>query len=203
MPLAERGRCAFADEVLRDTRTSVGFAIADPAIAEPIRKQILPWSVGTLAQDAATAILSDDEYFERSVALVEQQRLWLTAELDKLPGMRVYPSATNFVLARLDRGDLTAPQLADHLVGQGIAIRTFTPEQHLDQRYFRVAVRTEEENSRLCDALAAAMGEFSAARIRQPTTPSRSTEARAPPPKKRPTPAIMFQGTSSTPARAC
>ena len=54
---------------------------------------------------------------------------------------------TNFLLVRLDRADVTAPELADRLLREGIAIRTFTEEQHLDARFFRVAVRTEEENA--------------------------------------------------------
>ena len=35
----------------------LGFAVASPAVAEQIRSQILPWSVSTLAQDAAVAVL--------------------------------------------------------------------------------------------------------------------------------------------------
>jgi cobyric acid synthase CobQ len=70
--------------------------------------------------------------------------------------------------------------LAERLLRQGIAIRTFTPEEHLDASYFRVAVRTQEENSRLCDALAAASGRPRRAH----TKPSRAAS-------------LMIQGTSS------
>jgi adenosylcobyric acid synthase len=195
----------------------IGYAVAARSIAAQIRKQILPWSVGTLAQDAAVAVLSDDDYARRSVELVEQQRLRLAAELGNLPGVKVYPSATNFLLARLDREDLTAPELADRLLRQGIAIRTFTPEQHLDQQYFRVAVRTEAENSRLCDALAIALPVIPLALSSHETHQAtdgvprlrRSSEADNPQfdtacepvvahrRTNRRTPAIMLQGTSS------
>jgi len=184
----------------------LGFAVASPAIAQQIRKHILPWSVSTLAQDAGVALLSDDEYVRQSIALVQQQRRFLTTELAKLPGVRVYPSVTNFLLVRLDRPNVTAPQLADRLLHEGIAIRTFTPEQHLDQRYFRVAVRTETENSRLCDALAIALTgvSYCSRRLQTPIAAvqghgsatgvaSYSCMSRT----KRPTPAIMLQGTSS------
>lgn len=162
----------------------LGFAVASVAVAERIRQQILPWSVGTLAQDAAVAVLSDDEYVRRSIALVNQQRSRLSERLATLPGVHVYPSVTNYLLARLDRADMTAPALADRLLCQGIAIRTFTPEQHLDERFFRVAVRTEKENARLCDVLATALSPASAA-------------GTAAPQRRRRTPAIMLQGTSS------
>lgn len=171
----------------------LGFAVACPAIAEQIRKHILPWSVGTLAQDAAVAVLSDDEYVRKSIALVDQQRSRLTAELAKLSGIHVYSSVTNYLLVRLDRAEMTAPSLADRLLPQGIAIRTFTPEQHLDERFFRVAVRTEKENTRLCDALAAVLcDETCGAGV----SPARAVGTVVPQ-KRRPTPAIMLQGTSS------
>jgi adenosylcobyric acid synthase len=157
----------------------LGYAVASAAIAGQIRRQILPWSVSNLAQNAALAILSDEEYVRRSIDLVEQQRLRLTEELEKLPGVKVYPSSTNFLLIRLDRNDTTAAELASRLLQQAIAIRTFTPDQHLDGRHFRVAVRTEAENSRLCEALATVLG----MRRRLQT--------------ERRTPAIMLQGTSS------
>ena len=63
----------------------------------------------------------------------------------------------NFLLVRLDHATITAPELADRLLRQGIAIRTFTPKQHLDERFFRIAVRTAAENARLLEALAAAL----------------------------------------------
>ena len=43
---------------------------------------------------------------------------WPT-ELAKLPGVHVYPSVTNFLLVRLDRADVTAPELADRLLRAG------------------------------------------------------------------------------------
>lgn len=158
----------------------LGFAVASPAMAGQIRRQILPWSVSVLAQDAAVALFSDDDYARRSIALVDQQRQRLTEELAELPGLYVYPSVTNFLLVRLSRSDVGAPELGERLLRQGIAIRTFNESQHLDARFFRVAVRTAEENTRLCDALAAALGS---------PRPLRSRPRRAA--------SLMLQGTSS------
>ena len=131
----------------------LGYAVASPELACTIRDQIPPWSVNLLAQEAAVPLLSDDDYARRSIALVSQERCRLTEELAKLPGLRIYPSETNFLLVRLDRGDLTAAELGNRLLHRGIAIRTFTAEQHLGERFFRVAVRTEEENRLLCDTM--------------------------------------------------
>jgi cobyric acid synthase CobQ len=159
----------------------VGYAVACAEAARQIRNQILPWSVGVLAQEAVIDLLSDEDYARRSMALVGQQRRRLTEELMKVPGLYVYPSVANFLLVRLDRSDVTAPELADRLLREGIAIRTFDEEQHLDARFFRVAVRTEEENGQLCKVL----GDI----LDQNRTRSCGT--------RRHTPALMLQGTSS------
>ena len=81
---------------------------------------------------------------------------------------------------RLDHPAVTATELAERLLRQGIAIRTFSEAQHLDGRFSRVAVRTAAENGRLCDALAAALG------VSRPA-PKKPHRAKA----------LMIQGTSS------
>ena len=158
----------------------LGYAVADAATIRRIRSQIPPWSVGVLAQEAAAALLPDEEYARRSIALVDQERRRLTKELASVPGLHIYPSVTNFLLVRLDRSGVTARELADRLLRGGIAIRTFDEEQHLGDRFFRIAVRTAAENARLCEAIAAALG---APRRTRPK-PARAR-------------ALMIQGTSS------
>ena len=207
----------------------LGYAVANPTVASAIRTFMLPWSVNLLAQEAALEMLCDDDYRRRSVRLVGDLRRELARELSAIPGLYVYPSVANFLLVRLDRSDLTAPELAERLLRVGIAIRTFAPPpttagsarsarsggssgsanfppgqhlnedvirllvelgpglrrlakaaQPLDERFFRVAVRTEGENRRLCAALASVLG---VSRRVQPI-PRRAA-------------ALMIQGTSS------
>jgi L-threonine-O-3-phosphate decarboxylase len=131
----------------------LGYAVASPAAAERIRRHIPPWSVNVLAQEAAACLLADEEFARQTVAFVGHQREWLARELAGLPALRVYPSAANFLLVRLEQGGPSAAGLAERLLAEGIAIRMFDASQHLDGRYFRVAVRTREENERLLAAL--------------------------------------------------
>ena len=156
-----------------------GCAIGDPDLIRRLLELQPPWSVNILAQAVSAAALRDREYVQRTRAYVSRQREKLFAELSSLPGVTVHPGHANFLLARLDRNGLTAPALAERTLAQGIAIRTCTSFQGLDDRYFRVAVRTEEENARLVAALRVALGA---------PQPIKSKHAAA---------TIMFQGTSS------
>ena len=157
----------------------LGFGVARAETAEAIRRRLPPWSVNSLAQAVGVAALADADYARRTREYVRAQRESLTKALQEMPGLYVYPGAANFLLVRLSRADLDAPALARRLLQEGIAIRTFPPEQHLDGRFFRVAVRTEEENARLCAALGNLLGV-----AKTQAAPRRAA-------------ALMFQGTSS------
>ena len=201
----------------------LGYAVASPATARRIRDQIPPWSVGVLAQEAGPWLLEATDYFQETVALVAQQRRELAQRLAELPGLTVYPGEANFLLVRIDRADLDAAALAQQLLTHGLAIRTFDRSEHLDERFFRVAVRTAQENAMLVEALASVLdGQPSRHALRQPTlrvgARGRATESVDPLPStfyplpstfhplpstfhhlpsSRRRPALMIQGTSS------
>ncbi len=156
----------------------LGFAAGSPGRIGVLRRMMPPWSVNSLAQAVGEAALRDRDFEEKSRACVTTARARLEAGLKQLPGLFVYPGKANFLLVRIDRGDLDAPALAGRLLQKGIAIRVCGNFEGLDGRFFRVAVRTEEENGRLCEALSPVLG----------------TTTRAVRQRKR---AIMFQGTSS------
>ncbi len=153
----------------------LGCAIADREIIARLHELQPPWSVNALAQAVGVAALGDPEYLSRTRNHVRQQRDMLIHELSKDGEFTVYPGRANFLLVRIDRPGLDAPELADRLLAKGVAIRVCSSFEGLDTRFFRIAVRTETENLRLCELL----GRRKVHHL------------------KRRKPAIMFQGTSS------
>jgi cobyric acid synthase CobQ/L-threonine-O-3-phosphate decarboxylase len=164
----------------------LGCALADEALADKVRRLLPPWSVNTLAQAVGARALADKEYAENSRAFMRSERERLAGELEAVPGLTIYPGEANFLMMRLD-GDShdgpDAPELARRMLQSGVAIRVCDNFEGLDERYFRVAVRTESENARMLIALRAALRIDSG--ITHKAAPSRKT------------PAIMFQGTGS------
>ncbi|KKL58879.1 hypothetical protein LCGC14_2220930, partial [marine sediment metagenome] len=63
-----------------------------------------------------------------------------------------YPSA-NFILVRIGNDELTSLSLHDLLIKDRIIIRDCSNFTGLSNKYFRVAVRTRDENKRLLSAL--------------------------------------------------
>ncbi len=131
----------------------LGCAIGDPDVIDRLRKLQTPWSVNTLAQAVGAAALADHQYLDRMRGYVARQRNLLAREIECIGNFTVFPGRANFLLVRIDSADLDAPALAQQLLAQGIAIRTCSDFAGLDDRFFRIAVRTEAENLRLCDCL--------------------------------------------------
>ncbi|MEF8788326.1 MAG: cobyric acid synthase, partial [Planctomycetota bacterium] len=159
----------------------VGYAVASTDVAEKVREHTAPWSLNCIAERVAREALADEEYARRTRRYVRERRRELFEGLDELAGFEPYPSEANFILVKLSRKDLHAATLQERLLRDGIAVRTCGNFSGLDGRFIRVAVRTEEDNSRLLDALRSAAG-----------LSSRTSADR------KGTPALMVQGTSSS-----
>jgi threonine-phosphate decarboxylase len=65
----------------------------------------------------------------------------------------VFPSETNFLLVKILKKGIAAGQLKEKLAEKGILIRNCGDFPGLDQGYFRMTVRSAEENLTLIDAL--------------------------------------------------
>jgi len=131
----------------------LGYATGRVDLIEKVRRQIVPWSVNTLAQVAGVAAMGD---FQASIL---RSRLGYADEVagfrSQLAAMsrhvHVVPGQANFVLLRLLT--ITAPALCARLAERGIAIRDASNFVGLDERYVRIAVRTPADNQRLLTEL--------------------------------------------------
>ncbi len=106
-----------------------------------------PWSVSSLAQAAGLAALKEDAYVARARTLVATERAYLVDAL-QMPGVKPLGGEANFIFLQSD-----IPGLTEKLRGRGILIRDCGNYPGLTQGYYRVAVRTRNENTRLIQAL--------------------------------------------------
>ncbi|MDO9543034.1 MAG: cobyric acid synthase [Kiritimatiellia bacterium] len=173
-----------------------------------IGKTLPFWSVNHLAQAAGIAFLADKDYMARTRRLVQELREELRRRLSSFPEFFVYPGTANYLLVRIDHNQPDALTLQEKLLRKGIVIRVCDNFVGLDKRFFRVAVRTEKENERLCDAIAEIFGMQLASHencenvgqgpLALPKKERRCGDARALPViRNSRTPALMLQGTSS------
>ncbi len=125
----------------------LGFGMtADTALLEKMSRAVQPWNVSTPAQAAGIAALKEKEFLQKTVALIEKERPYLKSELEKM-GYYTTDSVTNYILFEAEK------DLAKELRKQGIAIRECENYQGLDAGWYRIAVRTHEENEKLISAI--------------------------------------------------
>jgi len=125
----------------------LGYALCGSiSIAERIRNSGQFWSVSSVAQTAGIAALDAEGYICRTRELIEAERHFLTEELTSL-GIEVFGAAANFLLLMSSMG------LYEKMLEEGILIRDCSDFSGLSDGYYRIAVRTHDENIRLVDAL--------------------------------------------------
>jgi L-threonine-O-3-phosphate decarboxylase len=135
------------------TGLRVGYGIASEEIINALLCAKIPWNVNCLAQAAAVEALKDEEHLRVTRELIKKEKTQLLRKLGQFRSFKVYPPDANFFFIDIRRSGLTATELANKLLQQGILIRDCTSFRGLDQYYIRVAVKTHYENERLIEAL--------------------------------------------------
>ena len=131
----------------------LGYLLAAPEIISRLAALQEPWSVSTLAQAMGRACLQDRDYMARSRDLIREEKEYLFEGLEFLTGLQPFRSAVNYLLVKLTGKDFIASGLQRALLIDKIVIRDASNFRGLDERFFRVAVRTREENDRLLSSL--------------------------------------------------
>ena len=135
------------------TGLRVGYGIANEEIINVLSCAKIPWNVNCLAQAAAVAALKDEEHLKFTRELIKKEKAWLNAELGKFGSFKFSTPDANFFFINIRKSGLTASQLKSKMLKQGILIRDCTSFKGLDEFYVRIAVKTQEENERLIEAL--------------------------------------------------
>ncbi len=119
---------------------------ADGELLGRMAEHTPPWNVSGPAQAAGVAALGERDFLERARSLIRAERPRLYMALERL-GFRVCPSEANYILFH-------GPEsLHGDLLKLGVSIRNCANYPGLGPGWYRVAVRSREENERLTQAL--------------------------------------------------
>lgn len=125
----------------------LGYALfGNTEYAEKVRKTGQFWSVSTPAQIAGIAALDEKNYIQKTIEFIENERDFLLNELSKL-NFKLYNAEANFILFK---SNLPLDEL---LLKHKILIRSCANFDGLGESFFRIAVRSHEENIALIEAL--------------------------------------------------
>ena len=136
----------------------IGYLLGASKAVERLKHCQPPWSVNSLAQEVSLAVLRDHAYATKSRTFMTGERSRLMRGLRFLPGLRIYPSAANFLLIELP-ASTCAGEVTDRLASERLLVRDCSTLPGLTTQMIRVAVRTAKENRRLLAALGSCVGE--------------------------------------------
>ncbi|MEL7084039.1 MAG: threonine-phosphate decarboxylase CobD [Cyanobacteria bacterium J06597_1] len=129
----------------------IGFAVTHPERGQQWQRWRDPWSVNGLATEAAVVALEDRTFQKRTLQWLPPARQQLRQGIHDIDGCLASESQANFLLVNIDRS-VTALQ-EKLLKNHRMLIRDCLSFQHLGDRFFRVAVRSEAENLKLLRSL--------------------------------------------------
>ncbi len=135
---------AYAMAALR-----VGYAVSNLNVAGMMNCVKIPYSLNKISEGAATAAVKDQDFIKRSVAMVKEQRPYLSAGLRKL-GFEPYPSDANFIMAK---APIDHEVLVKGLKEKGVLIRDFGSKRRTEN-CIRTTVGTKELNDILLEKMA-------------------------------------------------
>jgi histidinol-phosphate aminotransferase len=125
----------------------LGYGYTTKEIAAYIRQLCKPFLIPTLSMEAGIAALGDSTFVQKTVALIQEERQFLSAVFERLR-LDYTPSQANFFLVQ-PPGDDQA--FVDHLIEYGIMTRPVTNFGAPGK--VRISVGTREANEALIQAL--------------------------------------------------
>jgi threonine-phosphate decarboxylase len=130
----------------------LGYVTGQAALIQSLRDCRMPWAVNQLAIRAGLYLIQHEADYavDLSALLAEKDRV--ARALETLGVMEVWPSQTHYMLVKLRMGKASA--LKDYLAREhSLLIRDASNFQGLDASFFRLAIRTPEENDCLIKAI--------------------------------------------------
>jgi histidinol-phosphate aminotransferase len=127
----------------------VGVLVGNPALVHEMNKVRLPYNLNAYSQVAAEVVLRHWEMIAPEFRVIIDERERLREGLRRIPGVTVFPSQANFLLARVTAG---GARVWEALGAQGILVRHFPGSPAL-KGCLRITVGTPSENERLTTTL--------------------------------------------------
>ncbi|HEY9811062.1 MAG TPA: threonine-phosphate decarboxylase CobD [Halomicronema sp.] len=129
----------------------LGYAISHPDRLRVWQSRRDPWPVSVLAAAAGISALKDIDFQQKTYAWLSPARRALFEGFAQIPGLFPLAGCANFLLVKSNQSVCLLQEML--LKHHQIFIRDCNSFPELGDNYFRVSVRTPEQNQRLLKAL--------------------------------------------------
>ena len=135
----------------------LGYVCARPEWIEAFNKARSPFNINVVTEAVAIKLMENKRVLDEHSARVLAERERVRPELERMSGLKLYPSVANFFLARVPGGAGAGNRVYESLKSQGVLVRNFSGSHALLDNCLRLTIGTPEENRILVAALREAL----------------------------------------------
>ncbi len=116
-----------------------------------IKKDVAIWNINSFGEFFMQIKEKYDKNYFAALRKIRASRAKLMKDLEELPGITPFESQANFIMCRLEGAD--SRDITKKLLRENIFIKDLTPKVKDGKQYLRLAVRNDEDNEKLVNAL--------------------------------------------------
>lgn len=131
----------------------MGFCVSSKKNINLLNKIRNPYSINILSELVLPKILKLQSYLKKTREFVLREKMRMYGDLKKIKWLKPFKPKANFILVKIIDKKVTLSKIADYLRTHKIKIRRGEVIKGLSDKYFRVCVKTREENNLLIKAL--------------------------------------------------
>jgi histidinol-phosphate aminotransferase len=133
----------------------LGYLMGAPAWLNEFNKVRSPFNVNVVTQAIVTTLLKHKHVLDEQCETINAERDRMFVQLQAMRGITAFPSAANFILARVK----SAPDIFDGLKARGVLVKSFHGSHPLMENCLRLTIGTPSENAQLVSGLKALCSE--------------------------------------------
>ncbi len=135
----------------------LGYVCGRPEWIGSFDKTRSPFNINVLTEAVAIKLLQNKPVLDAQAAKVREERERVRAELARLAGLVVYPSAANFLLARISGAKGAGTRVFEKMKAAGVLVKDFSGGHPQMENCLRLTIGTPAENRAMIDALRSAL----------------------------------------------
>jgi histidinol-phosphate aminotransferase len=135
----------------------LGYVCGRPEWIEAFNKTRSPFNINVLTEAVAIKLLQNKHVLDSQAAEVLAERECVRAELLQQPGLLIYPSAANFLLARVSGPRGAGTRVFEKMKAAGVLVKDFSGGYPQMENCLRLTIGTPAENRAMIDALRSAL----------------------------------------------
>jgi len=125
----------------------LGGITGDEAVVSRLRNAKEPWAINGIADRVASLLVQCNDYDKQTRSLVKKERARVFHRLVGLDGIIPFSPTANYILCQWVKTK-NLDDLLKHLLSNGVYIRDCRNFTGLNENFFRIGLKTPEENDR-------------------------------------------------------